>query len=433
MLASPEGGVYLTDSFFKSHPMKFPGLSFFAPRRIAVLPVVACLLLIFAQGLFAQGGLQLDPIVDPGERQEVQVHIDAEDDEVHALARRAVELHGGLRLVDAESARFVFNLSREAPAASGVSLEILASGSGDRLARNRADAGRVGDSVAGVLDFAVERILGLKGFFSGQLTFIKAEEDHSEVFYGDMLFQSVRQLTTHRSDSIFPHWRPDGGAIAYTSYFRSGFPDVFLANLASRSTTPVASFRGSNTGGVFSPDGQRLALVLTADGSPELFLAGPKGGEPRRLTTNNSLEASPTWAPDGQRLAFAGDPRGRPQIYVIATGGNSPRRLPTDISGYCAEPVWNPVNPNEIAFTANMGGTFQTAVYDLRRRESRLVSRGSRDVVEPAWLADGRHLVVTVRERQGRRLHVLDSLTGRLTPLHSRQLGETAQADYLAP
>jgi TolB protein len=143
------------------------------------------------------------------------------------------------------------------------------------------------------------------------------------------------------------------------------------------------------------------------------------------------LETSPTWSPDGGRLAFTSDARGKPEIYEIGVNGGPMRRIPTNVSSYCAEPAWNPVHENLIAFTAAVSGGFQIAVYDSNTRSSEIVTSVSQSAVEPAWLNDGRHLVFTQRENGRMRLMLLDTETKKVSALHVPDFGDASSASFV--
>jgi TolB protein len=138
-------------------------------------------------------------------------------------------------------------------------------------------------------------------------------------------------------------------------------------------------------------------------------------------------------SPDGSRLVVASDAlaTGKPQLFLLSRSGGSLRRIPTNISGYCAEPDWNHANPDLVAFTAATGGTFQIAVHSFATGESRFVSRGPGDGVEPCWLSDGRHLLYTSRSSGVQRVFILDTETGRATPLSPTSLGRAYQAHFV--
>jgi TolB protein len=160
-------------------------------------------------------------------------------------------------------------------------------------------------------------------------------------------------------------------------------------------------------------------------------VANQEGRNLRRLTRNRSLETSPSWSPDGQRLVYASDAPGRPQLYVLPAAGGTPRRLPTNVSRYCAEPDWNPVDAKQIAFTAAVSGGFQIALYDAEAGVAKVLTKAPGAAVEPTWLNDGRHLIFTQRLDGRTRLMLLDSRSGKVSALHTRALGDTSEATFV--
>jgi TolB protein len=278
-------------------------------------------------------------------------------------------------------------------------------------------------------DMAVKATSGLKGFFASRLAFISEYSGKSEVFTGDLFFGEVRQITKDNAQAITPRWSPDGGKILYTSFYKSGFPDIFMLDLNSLQRTTFVSFKGTNSGARFSPTGSQVAMVLSGEGNPEIYVSNAQGRGVARRTRTSAVEASPAWSPDGSRLIFTSDAAGGPQLYVMPAAGGTGQRLPTSISGYCAEPDWSAGDPNKIAFTARVGRGYQIAVYDMAKRTpAKIVSKAPVDAVEPAWLADGRHLVYTERAANSRSICILDTETGKTTKLSPSQLRQTSQA-----
>jgi TolB protein len=77
-----------------------------------------------------------------------------------------------------------------------------------------------------------------------------------------------------------------------------------------------------------------------------------------------------------------------------------------------------------------VGSNYQIGVLDLSRREGGQVSQAPFDGVEPSWLPDGRHLVYTARDgvhQPG--ICILDTETGKSTPLSPSSFGSTLQAN----
>ena len=181
------------------------------------------------------------------------------------------------------------------------------------------------------------------------------------------------------------------------------------------------------------PDGSRVAMVLSGEGNPEVYVGNAQGRQIRRLTNTPAVEASPTWSPDGSRILYVSDSAGGPQLYVMPATGGSPTRLATNISGYCAEPDWSDANPNKIVFTAKMGGGYQTGVFDLAARASKIVTKAPTDAIEPVWMGDGRHVMCTYRAANTRSLWLVDTESGKATRLSPTSLGNASGAAYLAP
>jgi TolB protein len=273
--------------------------------------------------------------------------------------------------------------------------------------------------------------LGLRGYFASKLTFIGERTGHQEVYTGDLFFGEVRQITNDRAIALKPRWAPDGRKVVYTSYYHSGFPDIFLMDLDSYQRITFESFRGTNDGARFSPDGSRVAMVLTGEGNSEIYVSDAEGREVARRTHYVSDKASPCWSPDGQRIVFASSPG--PQLYMMSAGGGPVQRITYGISSYCAEPDWSRGNPDRIAFTARVGhDNYQIAVLTLSDGEGKIVSHAPFDGLEPSWLPDGRHLVYTARTAYASRVCILDTETGKSVPISPSTFGPTLQADVWA-
>jgi len=362
-------------------------------------------------GALAQGVTKLGEIVISADVKTIAIHVTGANPEVERLAHTAFGAHGRFRLVGSGG---MFSINFSPVGANQVKVDIargtapvasqVFSGTSARNALFRA------------ADFAVEKTSGLKGFFASRLAFIVESGKAMEVATGDLFFGEVRQITRDNSQAMTPRWSPDGRKLLYTSYFRTGFPDVFLLDLGSLQRSTFVSFKGTNMSARYSPNGQQVAMVLSGEGNPEVYVSNAQGRQISRRTRTASGEAGPCFSPDGLQIVYVSDQLGGPQLFVMPAAGGPSRRLSTNISRYCAEPDWSRGNPNMIAFTIREGNSLKIAVHDLSgRTPTRVVSKGPGDCVEPSWLADGRHLVYTQRVSGGPRLAILDTETGKST------------------
>ena len=391
------------------------------------------LLLVIFWGLTSC--FSLGQVIDIGEatrsgKGRLSISVESPDASVSGLIRRAFELHGGYELVAPSKSSYNFKIERTNDDSS-VTLIIHSGRPAQELLRRVVRGNNLEDAVLRAGDLAVEATLQTKGFFAGKLAFVGKQRGISEIYTSDLLFRRVRPLTADRALVTGPDWAPDGVRLLYTTYHKSGFPDIYMLDLKNGRKRAIANFKGTNSSAEFSPDGRQIAMSLSGSGNNEIFVSDSNGRKLRRITANKSLETAPTWSPDGSRLVFVSDAQGKPQLYELPVSGGSMKRLPTNISNYCSEPACNPVNNDLIAFTAAVRGGFQIAVYNRRSRSSEILTNMSQSAVEPVWLNDGRHLVFTRRSKGSTGLMLLDSKTKKVSSLHVPDFGDTSSATFV--
>lgn len=366
------------------------------------------------------------------ENKTVPIRVSANVPELNQLALQAFNAHGRYRLA---ASGFAYDIRFAQVTANQVRVDITRGSGGGAVHSETVTGTDQRNALLRAADVAVERTngVGLRGFFASKLAFIGERTGRKEVYTSDLFFGDVKQLTRDNAQALTPRWSPDGSRIVYTSYFRSGFPDIFQIDLKTYQRSTFVSFKGTNSGARFSPDGRQVAMVLSGEGNAEIYVGNAQGKQIRRMTRTDAVEASPSFSPDGTRLVFTSDAAGGPQLYLMSVAGGGMQRIPTNISGYCAEPDWNRVDPNKIAFTIRIGRGYQVAVYDFAKRASAQASRAPFDGIEPSWLPDGRHLVYTARDRNTSRLCILDTETGKSTPLSPTNFGPTLQGSVWLP
>lgn len=377
-------------------------------------------------GVFA--GPQLGYVDVTGDGQVVPVRVTGATPEANGLAQEAFKTHGRYRVV---GGNYAYDIRFTPVGATQVRVDVTKGKSGTPVLSQIVSGSDTNDALLRAADLAVEKTngLGLKGFFSAKIAFISERTGKKEVYVSDLFFRGVKQITHDNAIAMMPRWSPDGTRLLYTSFFKSGFPDIFQIDLSSLQRTTFVSFKGTNSGGRFSPNGQQVAMVLSGEGNAEVYIGNGQGRQIRRMTRTDAVEASPCFSPDGSQIVFTSDAAGGPQLYLMSVAGGAMQRLPTNISGYCAEPDWNRADPQKIAFTMRIGKGYQVAVYDLAKRRSEQVSHAPFDGIEPCWLPDGRHLVYTARDRRTSRICILDTATGQSVPISPAMMGGCFQAN----
>ena len=361
--------------------------------------------------------------------QAVPIVITSNDQNVLKLATAAFSTHGGYRLLADKGGQYLFEL--QPGGEDSLALRIY---TGDRATlyyEHRVKGPDLAAITLKACDIAVQKTLGIPGYFSGRIAFVGEQSGSREIWLGDLFFSAPKRITSDRSDSLNPSLSPDGRYLIYTSFYKTGFPDLFKIDLKTGSREVFANFKGTNMGGVFSPNGRTVASIFSSTGNQELWISDLNCGSLKRLTKNKSAEVSPAWSPDGKRIVITSDSAGSPQLYIVPAKGGQMQRVPTQISSYCAEPDWNPVHANLIAFTAAVAGRFQIAVYDFNEGRSEWVTEFEGDCVEPCWTNDGRHLIFTRKNGAEKSLWIIDTQTKQSKRLHAASFGAASQADFV--
>ncbi len=363
----------------------------------------ALLICALANTVSAQKSVDMG-ILDVAGGSAVAIRVSGSTAELNSLANTAFTAHGYYRVATSG----VFDIRFASAGATQVNVQVL---KGTAVLLNQTATGSsLRNAFFRAADAAVKATSGLNGFFASKLAFVSNRTGKDEIYVSDLFFGEMKQITNDRAFAMTPRWSPDGTRLIYTSFFQSGFPDIYLLNLASMRRDVFVRVQGTNSGARFSPNGQKVVMVLSGYGTPEISMKSASGGPISRLTNSEAVKSSPCFSPDGGQIVYASEPG--PHIYVMPAGGGPSRRLTGGFSSYCAEPDWSRGDPNKIAFTFRKDGQFQVAVLDQKTGKTEQVSKAPYDGVEPCWLADGRHLIYTARAAGSRSLAILDTVTG---------------------
>ncbi|MCL2104460.1 MAG: DPP IV N-terminal domain-containing protein [Kiritimatiellaeota bacterium] len=256
-----------------------------------------------------------------------------------------------------------------------------------------------------LVDEMVRRIRNETGIATSRITFVnRMGSNHAELYVCDADGQGMMQITQDKVALVGPRWAPNKKDILYTS-FTKGYPTVLRHTVGGARKT-VANFKGLNTGGAVSPDGTRVALILSFEGNPELYVLDYATARVIRMTnTPHGVEASPCWSPDGRSIVYVSDTSRSPQLYLLDVASRQSKRL-TYTGSENVNPDWSA--KGEIAYATRRGGGYQIAVMDPAKGDaSARILTGAPDRSEhPSWAPDSRHLVCS----DGSTLYILDTL-----------------------
>ncbi len=258
----------------------------------------------------------------------------------------------------------------------------------------RAQAHRLADDV-------VLKLTGVNGIASTKIAFKGNTGPDGEIYVSDFDGYNRQAVTRDNSTVAAPCWVPGHFALYYTSY-KLGSPNVFYQNLSTGERNDFAHYGGMNSSAAVSPDGHRVAMVLSKNGNPDIYVCDAEGGNLKQLTTTREA-SSPCWSPDGRWICFATKVGGRRALYKVPSGGGEMERVATSGISNPSEPDWSP-DGKWIAFTAQMGD-FSICVVPAGGGSATPLVSGE----DPSWAPNSRTLIFVRRGSGGnRQLSLLD-------------------------
>lgn len=273
--------------------------------------------------------------------------------------------------------------------------------------RFRIDASQTDTLARKVADEIYQEITGRPGFSGSPILFVgqRGQDPAKDLYLVYPDGKGLRALTRDRAAVLGPEWAPDGQSITYTS-FKSRFPAIYHHQLSPATRRKISGSAGMNSGGAISPDGRKMALILSKDGKPELYVKNLTSGALLRLTnTRMTAKSSPSWSPDGRQIVFVSGHQGIPNLYVIDANGGQPRRI-TRGGGQNLSPDWG--KNGLIVYTNRRGGNFQISVLDPASSKTVFVSPPDADYEDPSWAPDSYHIVASRSIGNQSALYLLD-------------------------
>ncbi len=112
----------------------------------------------------------------------------------------------------------------------------------------------------------------------------------------------ARRLTDHVAHDAFPHWSPDGRAIAFSSD-RHGNLDLFVVDVAGGTPDRLTFHSDDDLVCDWSPDGERIYFESWRESlHPQIYAVPRSGGRAICITHDRSMNA--TLSPDGRWIAY---------------------------------------------------------------------------------------------------------------------------------
>lgn len=387
------------------------------PKR---LPALAALLLAGLALGQAQRSIDVD-VFDAGEVKAIPVAIEGFTGETLALLKFDLFVQG-FEFVDKAKAQFTIKGSNDGGSVSGAVYDHVKRGF---ILNKRYRGGSLRLLAHTFANNAVEAITGSPGIGLTKIAFRQVHGRNTEIHVADFDGHNATRLTHDNSIAAGPEWTPNNDTLYYYSYRRHN-PDIYSHNLQTGARQTVARYSGSNISPAVSPDGRRVAMVLSKAGSPDIWVGSTNGTGLRRLTTTKEAESSPCWSPDGRWICFVSRAGGRTALYKIPANGGAMSRIRTIGAFNATEPDWSPDGKAIVFTTMRGGGVFEICIVPPGGGNVEVLATGE----DPSWAPNSRTLMFTRRSGRKRFLSVLDVPTKRVKTLPRSFQGNCTQAAW---
>lgn len=225
-----------------------------------------------------------------------------------------------------------------------------------------------------------------------------------------------------------PQISPDGESVVFVRTWFDAMTDGRRSNLwvvpyAGGEMRPLTTGTENDYSPRWSPSGDRLAYVSTADGGSEIWMRWMDTGQTAKLTALTGGPGSLTWSPDGKWLAFT--------MFVPETNPPLPVSMPRPPTGADWGPAWKYID--RMDYRADGVGDLPTGhqhifVVPAEGGTPRQLTDGPFDHGAPSWTTDGTGILFSAdrterpeNEIPDSEIYRVDVATGEITQLTDRE------------
>lgn len=126
--------------------------------------------------------------------------------------------------------------------------------------------------------------------------------------------------------NVFPKWADRDQTSLYFTNLDGRKPTLYHIDVTSGKRQKVISSDGMMVCSDVSKDGARLLLTMAPDGQPDVYLYDVATRSSKRLTTYSGIDVNGQFM-DGNRIAFVSNRMGYPNIYSKVIGGKGVEQM----------------------------------------------------------------------------------------------------------
>ncbi len=225
-----------------------------------------------------------------------------------------------------------------------------------------------------------------------------------------------------------PQISPDGQRIVFV---RSGFDvmmdratsNLWIVNADGSEQRPITTGSAGQGSPRWSPDGNRLLYLSSEDGGAEIWVRWMDTGQTAKITNLTESPGNLAWSPDGKSIAFT--------MFVPEKRQPLAVEMPSPPEGADWGPPIRVIDNMNYRADGNPGfvpdGHTHLFVLPAEGGTPRKLTEGPYHHLSPAWMPDGRSILISANRREDADHEPMDSEvyqveveTGRLTKLTDR-------------
>jgi tol-pal system beta propeller repeat protein TolB len=221
-----------------------------------------------------------------------------------------------------------------------------------------------------------------------------AKRDIADIYLMKLDGTIVKKIT-NRGMNTDPAFSPTGDKIAYVST-ADGDEEIFLYEIKTDSTTKLTNNEYTDFSPSFSPDGKELVYVTNRDGSWEIYKANLIQRQAFRLTKNKFWDGFPSYTPDGKLIVFSSKRNGSEDIYIMKPDGSDERLL-----YYTKYDETDPhLAGNSLFFRSNIDGEFEIYRFDIKAKILTRLTYNNVPDWNPRVSSDGQRIVIAQKTKK---------------------------------
>ena len=231
---------------------------------------------------------------------------------------------------------------------------------------------------------------GDEGPPSTQLAVATRRYGGSDLISIDVMSKEVTRLTKDMGDVNEPSWYPSGERMALV-VTANGAGAIKLFDVNAAEVKPIG--RGPNDRGpCWSLDGNKLLFTADANAGADLFVMDADGTNVTNLSNSPGWDSDGAWSPDGKKIAFTSNRTGRFRLYLMNHDGTEVADLLKQDLVYSVYPCWSP-DGEQLAFGGRGNdGTIQLCVVNADGQGLQQLSDAGQLNSHAAWSPDGQYL-----------------------------------------